>query len=588
MENENTNRVYYRLRHHLEMLNDTIRCLAYRDALSNVVKDKVVLDVGCGTGLLSFFAARSGAKQVFAVDMDLPPGVEQVAQDNGMASKITFIRGKIQDIILPVEFVDVIVSEWMGGLLLMENMLPAVLIARDRWLKSGGVLLPDKARLYLMPLRDVAGIDSEAHPSLRDTISSRIWATAIDHSRQLAGEYRLLDFDLTTVTIGETGTYDAKFLFEVVQSGIFNGFGMWFDVEFTQTNPKIILSTAPWKPLTHWLQSLWVLPRDIQLQVGEAISGRFSQKSIMASNITFATQVKIDSKCGSTSGSPIEQKIEASASCMNQAGGNESLEISKALSGDYKGLTCYWIGCSWSLSPLMAAQNGAQNVYVLNHSQWAQAAMKEAQKEQKVPNLYFLDDFPSPNQLQHDSVCLMGAADGSWQALVSHIRFRLFTGDQHFKIKFCREKNDWDEFYGFDFSVFSKYDLEMRIESPPLSNGGFLFRGKDDLLDSKIGINLKNVIFHGVFREGVQNTAKIAGSNCVRVDFHSGTVLLPLSEKSITKLSNERRSPEGRLVMSLCHKEILTVLLQIDIAGQSIVENYQQRINDIGHIMPNN
>ena len=196
---KNKNRVHYRLRHHLEMLNDTIRCHAYRDALANVVKDKIVLDVGCGTGLLSYFAARAGAKQVFAVDMNLPPGVEQVAAENGMASKITFIRGKVQDIILPIDFVDVIVSEWMGGLLFMENMLPAVLIARDRWLKPGGIILPDKAQLYLMPLSDVAGVDSENHPSLRDRISSRIWATAIDPMRQLSREYRLLYLDLTTL-----------------------------------------------------------------------------------------------------------------------------------------------------------------------------------------------------------------------------------------------------------------------------------------------------------------------------------------------------------------------------------------------------
>ncbi len=45
--------------------------------------------------------------------------------------------------------VDVIVSEWMGYALLFETMLDSVLVARDRWLRPGGVVLPDKAILYM-------------------------------------------------------------------------------------------------------------------------------------------------------------------------------------------------------------------------------------------------------------------------------------------------------------------------------------------------------------------------------------------------------------------------------------------------------
>ena len=60
---------YSRLNIHDIMLCDTIRTESYKNSLSfEVVKDKVVLDVGCGTGILSMFAARSGARKVYAVD----------------------------------------------------------------------------------------------------------------------------------------------------------------------------------------------------------------------------------------------------------------------------------------------------------------------------------------------------------------------------------------------------------------------------------------------------------------------------------------------------------------------------------------
>ncbi len=56
---------------HEEMLKDEVRTEAYKSFIeknSDFFKDKVVLDVGCGTGVLSMFAAQAGAKKVFGVD----------------------------------------------------------------------------------------------------------------------------------------------------------------------------------------------------------------------------------------------------------------------------------------------------------------------------------------------------------------------------------------------------------------------------------------------------------------------------------------------------------------------------------------
>jgi protein arginine N-methyltransferase 1 len=55
---------------------------------------------------------------------------------------------------LPVEKVDIIISEWMGYMLLYESMLDSVLLARDKWLVSGGLMFPDLARLYICAIED--------------------------------------------------------------------------------------------------------------------------------------------------------------------------------------------------------------------------------------------------------------------------------------------------------------------------------------------------------------------------------------------------------------------------------------------------
>ena len=96
---------------------------------------QVVLDIGCGTGILSLFAVKAGASHVFAIDQSpiIHKAVE-IARENGVGDKITFIRGEVESVRLPVDSVDVLISEWMGYFLLFESMLDTVLYARDKWL----------------------------------------------------------------------------------------------------------------------------------------------------------------------------------------------------------------------------------------------------------------------------------------------------------------------------------------------------------------------------------------------------------------------------------------------------------------------
>jgi protein arginine N-methyltransferase 1 len=121
-----------------EMLKDTVRTLSYRNAIyqnSHLFANKVVLDVGCGTGILSMFCVKAGAKHVIGVDMsNILDQAKKIVELNGMSDKITLLKGKMEEVELPFPKVDIIVSEWMGYFLLYESMLDTVLWARDRYL----------------------------------------------------------------------------------------------------------------------------------------------------------------------------------------------------------------------------------------------------------------------------------------------------------------------------------------------------------------------------------------------------------------------------------------------------------------------
>ncbi|THH21417.1 hypothetical protein EW146_g166 [Bondarzewia mesenterica] len=140
---------------HAVMIQDSIRTSSYASfILTNpkLFQDAIVLDVGCGTGILSLFAARAGAKRVIAVDAsDIAEKAKLIVKANNLDDVITVIQGKVENITLPdnIEKVDIIVSEWMGYALLYESMLDSVLSARDRFLKPDGVLAPSQCKMIL-------------------------------------------------------------------------------------------------------------------------------------------------------------------------------------------------------------------------------------------------------------------------------------------------------------------------------------------------------------------------------------------------------------------------------------------------------
>lgn len=101
------------------------------------------------------FAAKAGAKHVIGVDMSTIIGkAKEIVAVNGLSDKITLLQGKMEEVVLPFDKVDIIISEWMGYFLLYESMLDTVLYARDKYLVKDGLIFPDKATIYVAGIED--------------------------------------------------------------------------------------------------------------------------------------------------------------------------------------------------------------------------------------------------------------------------------------------------------------------------------------------------------------------------------------------------------------------------------------------------
>jgi len=90
---------------HEEMLKDEVRTLTYRNSMyhnKHLFKGKVVLDIGCGTGILSMFAAKAGASRVFGIDCsDIVNQATEIVKANNLDDVISIIKGKVEEVELP-------------------------------------------------------------------------------------------------------------------------------------------------------------------------------------------------------------------------------------------------------------------------------------------------------------------------------------------------------------------------------------------------------------------------------------------------------------------------------------------------------
>ncbi|XP_056616325.1 protein arginine N-methyltransferase 3 [Triplophysa dalaica] len=275
---------------HEEMLKDRVRTDSYRDFMYNnmdVFKDKVVLDVGCGTGILSMFAAKAGARKVIAVDQsEIIYQAIDIVRSNQLEDTITLIKGRIEEINLPVEKVDIIISEWMGYFLLFESMLDSVIYARDRYLAPDGLVFPDRCNISLAAVGDVQKHNDRVafwddvygfHMTcMKKAVLPEAVVEVLKPETVISEPAVIKTIDCGTVTVSElefSVDFTLKITLDTFCTAIVGYFDIFFDM---RCRNKVEFSTSPNCPKTHWKQTVFILESPISVKAGEELQGQIT------------------------------------------------------------------------------------------------------------------------------------------------------------------------------------------------------------------------------------------------------------------------------------------------------------------------
>ncbi len=265
------------LDYHRGLLADDVRTRAYRDAIARVVKPgHIVVDLGCGTGILSLFACEAGASRVFAIDGGHMADVAAlVMRHAGVADRVTVLHEESTKVELPVR-ADVLVTETMGPFGLDENIIGYVLDARRRLLRPGATIVPQRIAVEVVPLKltdeyaqRIAWWSEPAYgfdlSPLRVFAANSRYFAWLEERWLMAAPARMIDVDLATT---ETTLASGRVTFISDRDATLHGFGLWFRATLAE---GITLTNRGKQANASWTQGYLPLERAIAVHAGESI-----------------------------------------------------------------------------------------------------------------------------------------------------------------------------------------------------------------------------------------------------------------------------------------------------------------------------
>jgi len=264
------------LDYHNSMLSDEARLTSYLKAILQTVQaGDLVLDIGSGTGILTYFACMAGAQHVYAVEQGPVINLaRQICRENGLEERITFIKSWSHEIELP-EPVDVVITETIGNAGFEEGILGWIFDARKRHLKPGGQIIPSRLALWIVPVeipREYDFIDSWSeeqftfnYAAAHTLAANNLHYISLSTKQMMAESACIFQFNLAE---DEANDFEGVVTFTAARDGCIHGIGGWFQAEIC---PGILLSNQPPNQVPSWHHVLFPLTRPVQVMKNEQV-----------------------------------------------------------------------------------------------------------------------------------------------------------------------------------------------------------------------------------------------------------------------------------------------------------------------------
>jgi protein arginine N-methyltransferase 1 len=258
------------------LLADQKRLDIYKRAITQTVKPgDVVLDLGAGLGILSFFACQAGAQRVYAIEASGAIELaKEVAERNGFSDRIIFLKDFSYGIGLP-EKVDVIVTDTFETFGINGGLLGATIDARQRFLKPGGAIIPESIDLLITPV-EISPVHKtlalwNSNPAeidfspLASYALNHVYPAKLRSEALLANPTTLRSFDLKTVT---SSNFLAETSLTVSRSGVLVGLGGWFRANLAQ---EISFSNGLESGTTNYAHAYFPIEVPAHLETGDLL-----------------------------------------------------------------------------------------------------------------------------------------------------------------------------------------------------------------------------------------------------------------------------------------------------------------------------